>query len=214
MQLRNGKVINVHSDYYVKQLKILDNLVQIRNNNVVLLKNNNVVLLKTIYNLFHQINTELKPEKVVDYFRYIITAYVKSYAIMCQLVEMTYSQARRPKTNNEKTLFVRAMLEVHRTQEYLAGLIIQHQVEMWQCGYGCFNKKWDKEKARLYMNNLSKCLCHINRVEHDELCYNVCEYGYKEYTDIEIFDYYFGGSYDNLDSDVFIRTTGYYLDIS
>ena len=208
MKLRSGKVIYVHSDYYVKQLQIIDNIGQSRISSE---KHNKLLLLKNIYILFRQIHMELTPEKVVDYFRYITTAYERSYTIMCQLVEMTYSHVHRPKTNKEKTLFVRAMLEIYRSQEYLSGLIIRHQVEMSECGYGWFNKKWDEERTRVYMNKLSLCLSHIHRVENDQLFYKVCEYGDNEYTEVEIFDYYFGGSYDNYDSDEFIQTTKKYF---
>jgi len=127
---------------------------------------------------------------------------------------MTYSGVRRPNSDKEKMLFVRSLLEIDRIQEYLTGLIQKHQAEMFQ--FGRSNKTQEKDKARLYMENLSKCLCHIYRVEHDETFYGVCEYGANEYTDIEIFDYYFGENYyepENVDYDDFLQTTKIYFDI-
>jgi hypothetical protein len=82
--------------------------------------------------------------------------------------------------------------------------------------FGRSRKNQEKYKATSYMENLSKCLCHIYRVEDDEMFYGVYEYGAKEYTDIEIFDYYFGENYyepENVEYDDFLQTTKIYFDI-
>lgn len=127
---------------------------------------------------------------------------------------MTYSEVRRPKSDKAKIMFVRALFEIDRSQEYLTGLIKKHQVEMFK--FGRSDKNQEKDRARFYMENLSKCLCHIYRVEHDETFYGVYEYGNGEYTYIEIFDYYFGENYyepENVDYDDFLQTTKIYFDI-
>lgn len=159
-------------------------------------------------------NSDLPKLDLEEFCRYIVTAYEKSFTMMYQLIEITYSEVRRPKTDKAKSMFVRALFEIDRSQEYLTGLIKKHQVEMFE--FGRSNKNREKYNANAYMENLSKCLCHIYRIEDDEMFYGVYEYGANEYTDIEIFDYYFGENYyepENVEYDDFLQTTKIYFDI-
>ena len=211
MQLRSGKVTNWSSAYCRKQNELMCNLVDARvsSGNCA-----NVFLLTSVYDIFHNMNAELPKQDLEEFCRYIVTAYEKSFTMMYQLIEMTYSEVRRPKSDKAKIMFVRALFEIDRSQEYLTGLIKKHQVEMFR--FLRSDKNQEKYKATAYMENLSKCLCHIYRVEEDEMFYRVYEYGANEYTDIEIFDYYFGENYyepENVDYDEFLQTTKNYFDI-
>jgi len=221
MQLRSGKITNWSPAYCRKQKQLMCNLVDARvsSGNCARLP-----LLTAIYLIFENMNSDLPKQDLEEYCGYIVTAYEKSFTLMYQLIEMTYSEVRRPKSDKEKVLFVRTLLEIDRIQEYLTGLIKKHQAEMFQFGHNQTHKKGlappdknqERDKARLYMENLSKCLCHIYRVEHDETFYGVYEYGNGEYTDIEIFDYYFGENCyepENIDYDDFLQTTKIYFDI-
>ena len=209
MQLRSGKVTNWSSAYCRKQTKLMCNLLEARvsSGNCASLS-----LLTSVFEIFQHMNSELPKLDLEEFCRYIVTAYEKSFTLMYQLIEMSYSEVRRPKSDKAKIMFVRALLEIDRSQEYLTGLIEKHQVEMFQ--FGRSDRNQEKDKARLYMENLSKCLCHIYRVENDETFYKVYEYGAKEYTDIEIFDYYFGENYyepENTEYDEFLQTTKNYF---
>ena len=211
MQLRSGKVTNWSSAYCRKQNELMCNLVDARvsSGNCA-----NVFLLTSVYDIFHNMNAELPKQDLEEFCRYIVTAYEKSFTMMYQLIEITYSEVRRPKSDKAKIMFVRALFEIDRSQEYLTGLIKKHQVEMFR--FLRSDKNQEKYKATAYMENLSKCLCHIYRVEEDEMFYRVYEYGANEYTDIEIFDYYFGENYyepENVDYDEFLQTTKNYFDI-
>ena len=211
MQLRSGKVTTWSSAYCRKQNELMCNLVDARvsSGNCA-----NVFLLTSVYDIFHNMNAELPKQDLEEFCRYIVTAYEKSFTMMYQLIEITYSEVRRPKSDKAKIMFVRALFEIDRSQEYLTGLIKKHQVEMFR--FLRSDKNQEKYKATAYMENLSKCLCHIYRVEEDEMFYRVYEYGANEYTDIEIFDYYFGENYyepENVDYDEFLQTTKNYFDI-
>lgn len=211
MQLRSGKVTNWSSAYCRKQNELMCNLLEARvsSGNCA-----NVFLLTSVYEIFHHMNAELPKQDLEEFCGYIVTAYEKSFTLMYQLIEMSYSEVRRPKSDNAKIMFVRALLEIDRSQEYLTGIIEKHQVEMFQ--FGRSDRNQEKDKATSYMKNLSKCLCHIYRVENDEMFYRVYEYGAKEYTDVEIFDYYFGENYyepKNAEYDDFLQTTKNYFEI-
>ena len=211
MQLRSGKVTNWSSAYCRKQNKLMCNLLEARvsSGNCA-----NVFLLTSVFEIFQHMNAELPKLDLEEFCRYIVTAYEKSFTLMYQLIEMSYSEVRRPKSDKAKIMFVRALFEIDRSQEYLTGLIKKHQAEMFQ--FGRSRKNQEKDKATSYMENLSKCLCHIYRVEDDEMFYGVYEYGAKEYTDVEIFDYYFGENYHepkNAEYDEFLQTTKNYFDI-
>ena len=211
MQLRSGKVTNWSSAYCRKQNELMCNLVEARisSGNIA-----NVFLLTSVYEIFHNMNSDLPKQDLEEFCRYIVTAYERSFTMMYQLIQMTYSEVRRPKSDKAKIMFVRALFEIDRSQEYLTGLIKKHQVEMFR--FLRSDKNQGKYTATAYMENLSKCLCHIYRVEEDEMFYRVYEYGANEYTDIEIFDYYFGENYYDAgmhEHDDFLQTTKKYFDI-
>ena len=211
MQLRSGKVTNWSSAYCRKQNELMCNLLEARvsSGNCA-----NLFLLTSVYEIFQHMNSHLPKQDLEEFCGYIVTAYEKSFTMMYQLIEITYSEVRRPKTDKAKSMFVRALFEIDRSQEYLTGLIKKHQAEMFQ--FGRSRKNQEKDKATSYMKNLSKCLCHIYRVENDEMFYRVYEYGAKEYTDVEIFDYYFGENYYDAgmhEHDDFLQTTKNYFEI-
>ena len=216
MQLRNGKITDVSSayigDYCKVQTQLLANITdaKVSGGGVLTLS-----FLESIYQLFRHTNAELPAQNIAGFYTYIVTIYERSFTMMCQLTEKTYSPVYRPKTKKQMELFVRTLLEIDRTQEYLTCLIKEHQVKMFEYGAAmCNNKNWSGGKASLYITMLSKCLSHIYRVEHDELFYKVYEYGSGEYTDIEYFNYYFGENYyepENTEYDEFLQTTKNYF---
>ena len=211
MQLRSGKVTKWSSAYCRKQKELMCNLLEARvsSGNCA-----NLFLLKSVFEIFQHMNSHLPKQDLEEFCGYIVMAYERSFTMMYQLIEITYSEVRRPKTDKAKSMFVRTLFEIDRSQEYLTGLIKKHQVEMFQ--FLRSRKNQEKYKATAYMENLSKCLCHIYRVEDDEMFYRVYEYGVNEYTDVEIFDYYFGENYyepENVDYDDFLQTTKNYFEI-
>jgi hypothetical protein len=216
MQLRNGKITDVSSpyirDYCKVQTQLLANITNAKVSGAGVLT---LSFLESIYQLFRHTNTELPAQNIAEFYTYIVTLYERSFTMMGQLTEKTYSPVYRPKTKKQMELFVRTLLEIDRTQEYLTRLIKEHQVKMFEYGAAmCNNKNWSGGKASLYITMLSKCLSHIYRVEHDELFYKVYEFGSGEYTDIEYFNYYFGENYykpENTEYDEFLKTTKNYF---
>lgn len=215
MQLRNGKITDVSSayigDYCKVQTQLLANITdaKVSGGGVLTLS-----FLESIYKLFRHTNAEFPAQNIAGFYTYIVTIYERSFTMMCQLTEKTYSPVYRPKTKKQMELFVRTLLEIDRTQEYLTCIIKEQQVKMFEFGAAMANKNWSEGKAYLYITMLSKCLSHIYRVEHDETFYKVYEYGSGEYTDIEYFDYYFGENYyepENTEYDEFLQTTKNYF---
>ena len=128
--------------------------------------------------------------------KFASTVYQKTMELTCVLIERTYSHKHYD--DSEKIAMIRMMSEMYRTRCAIRKII-------W---YGRKDKNIQDmmEAGDRHSEQIYRCLKHIVSDESESLDYNMFEYEDGEYTDLELYDWYFSNNRgDDASDDEFVN---------
>jgi hypothetical protein len=220
MQLRSGTIIdrvmttneNVKQSFDYQKEKTQQRLKDQKNNPVSLDINNLIYTLRT----YETIDKLLSCESMKDTAAYnnsnarlILVLFEKTLQLMSQLIEKTYKTASLEYTNYTKGLIVKTLYKLREvfiviryklscmeyTSDYISELL---EISLEKRGKKILNTK--SIQATAYY-----CYRHFYKSQ-EENCYDMSTYADGEYTEVEIYDYYFkGNTSKDVINDLFIN---------
>jgi len=196
MQLRNGKQVSGVSERKCKKVSVSDEKAQLISSVRKLLDafqkyNSTVSDTDKVYRMieiFEKINQHsVETLSAMDgSLKFISTVYMKTMELTCTLIERSYS---RLYTSYEKGAVIRLLSEMYKTRCTTREILWDGRLKE--------NIRNMLETGELHSEQIYRCLKHIASDESESRDYQIYTYDDGEYTDEELYDWYFLDNYRN-----------------